>query len=138
MSQTKTAPRRRARTRSQGAWSRILRGLIVAVAVSAAGILVFALLMQWLKPSDGVIRVFNQILKLISIVVGVISAVGRGGEKGLVRGAAVGLLYMGLGVSLYALLTGQNLPFTSYLGDLGMGLAGGGLTGMILSNLAAK
>ena len=68
----------------------------------------------------------------------VIAAVGRGGEKGLLRGAAVGLLYMGLGVSLYALLTGQNLPFTSYLGDLGMGLAGGGLTGMILSNLSAK
>ena len=138
MSQTKTAPRRRARTQSQGAWSRILRGLIVAVAVSAAGILLFALLMQWFKPSDSVIRVFNQILKLASIVAGVIAAVKRGGEKGLIRGAAVGLIYMALGVSLYALLTGQNLPFTSYLGDLGMGLAGGGLTGMILSNLAAK
>ncbi len=138
MSQAKTAPRRRSRAHTQSAWGRILRGLIVAVAVSAAGILVFALLMQWFKPSDSVIRVFNQVLKLVSIVVGVISAVGRGGEKGLMRGAAVGLLYMGLGVSLYALLTGQNLPFTSYLGDLGMGLAGGGLTGMILSNLSAK
>lgn len=138
MSQTKTATRRRAPVRTQGAWGRILKGLIVAVAVSAGGILLFALLMQWLKPSDGVIRVFNQILKLASIVAGVWSAVGRGGEKGLLRGAAVGLLYMGLGVSLYAVLTGQNLPVTSYLGDLGMGVAGGGLTGMILSNLSAK
>ena len=138
MSQTKTAPRRRATVRTQGTWGRIFKGLIVAVAVSAGGILLFALLMQWLKPSDGVIRVFNQVLKLVSIVAGVWSAVGRGGEKGLIRGAAVGLLYMGLGVSLYALLTGQNLPATSYLGDLGMGVAGGGLTGMILSNLSAK
>jgi putative membrane protein (TIGR04086 family) len=138
MSQTKTATHRRAPARTQGAWGRILKGLIVAVAVSAGGILLFALLMQWLKPSDGVIRVFNQILKLASIVAGVWSAVGRGGEKGLIRGAAVGLLYMGLGVSLYAVLTGQNLPATSYLGDLGMGVAGGGLTGMILSNLSAK
>ncbi len=138
MSQAKATPRRRSRTPTQSAWGRILRGLIVAVGVSAAGILVFALLMQWVKPSDGVIRVFNQVLKLVSIVIGVIAAVGRGGEKGLLRGAAVGLLYMGLGVSLYALLTGQNLPFTSYLGDLGMGLAGGGLSGMILSNLSAK
>ncbi len=138
MSQAKAASHRRTHARNQSAWGRILKGLLVAVAVSAAGILVFALLMQWLKPSDGVIRVFNQILKLASIVIGVIAAVGRGGEKGLLRGAAVGLLYMGLGVCLYAVLTGQQLPITAYLGDLGMGLAGGGLTGMILSNLSAK
>ena len=138
MSQAKAAPHRRTHARNLGAWGRILKGLLVAVAVSAAGILVFALLMQWLKPSDGVIRVFNQVLKLASIVIGVIAAVGRGGEKGLLRGAAVGLLYMGLGVCLYAVLTGQQLPITAYLGDLGMGLAGGGLTGMILSNLSVK
>lgn len=138
MSQSSATPRRRTRLQSRGAWGRVLRGLIVSVAVSAAGVLLFALIMQWLKPSDEVIRIFNQVLKLLSIVAGTYAAVGRGGEKGLIRGAAVGLLYMGLGVALYALLTGQNLPFTSYLGDLGMGVAGGGLCGMILSNLSAK
>lgn len=138
MSQARTASRRRTRSRSQGAWGRIIKGLLVAVAVSAVGILLFALLMQWLKPSDTVIRVFNQVLKLLSIAIGVYAAVGRAGEKGLIRGAAIGLLYMGLGEALYAVLTGQSLPVTAYLGSLGMGVAGGGLMGMILSNLTAK
>ena len=59
-------------------------------------------------------------------------------EKGLIRGAAVGLCYMGLGVALYALLSGQQASFSSYLADLAMGVAGGGIVGMILSNISAK
>ena len=36
-------------------------------------------------------------------------------------GALLGLIYMALGVGLYALLSGQQLPFTAYLSDLAMG-----------------
>ena len=50
--------------------------------------------------------------------------------------AAVGLLYMALGVALYALLSGQQASATAYLADLGMGVAAGGVVGMILSNLS--
>ena len=45
---------------------------------------------------------------------------------------------MGLGVALYALLSGQQASFSSYLADLAMGVAGGGIVGMILSNISAK
>ena len=38
-----------------------------------------------------------------------------------------------LGVGLYALLSGQQLPLTAYLSDLAMGVAGGGIAGAILS-----
>ena len=95
-------------------------------------------MLKFMKPSDGVIRVFNQVLKLLSIALGVWSAVGRGGEKGLMRGAAVGLGYMGLGVALYALLSGQQAAVSSYLADLAMGVAGGGIVGTILSNISPK
>ena len=119
-------------------WMRILKGLGAAVAVTLAGVAVFALLMQWIRPSDGVVRIFNQVLKLAAIAVGVLVAVGRGGEGGLLRGAAVGLLYMAVGVALYALLSGQQAPFSAYLADLGMGVAGGGIVGMIVSNLPSR
>ena len=75
---------------------------------------------------------------LPGIALGVAAAVGRGGEGGLLRGAAVGLAYMGLGVALYALLSGQQAAFSSYLADLGMGIAGGGIVGAILSNISPK
>ena len=114
---------------------RLLKGLLTAVGVTIAGVAVFALLMQWLRPAESVVRIINQVLKLASIGAGVYVAVGRGCEGGLLRGALVGLVYMVIGGGMYALLSGQSAPVSAYLADLGMGVAGGGIVGMILSNL---
>ncbi len=129
--------RRRAAAYTGSPLKRLIRGLLVAVGVTLACILLFALLMQWLKPSDTVVRVVNQLIKLGSIFAGVWAYVGRGGEKGLLRGALVGLAYMALGVGLYALLSGQSLPLSAYLSDLLMGVAGGGVAGAVIANLRA-
>ena len=130
--------RYRTRRKEAASGMRLLRGLGASVLVTLVSVAVFALLMQWVKPSDEVIRIFNQVLKLLSIAVGVYVAVGRGCEGGLLRGAAVGLLYMAVGVASYALLSGQQAPFASYLADLGMGIVSGGIVGMILSNIFPK
>ena len=139
MTSTTTARRtgRSPNKRRTGApvWLRLIRGLGVSVLVTIAGVAIFALLMQWIRPEDGTVRIFNQVLKLLSIGAGVYVAVGRGQEGGLLRGALVGLLYMAVGVGLYALLSGQAAPATAYLADLAMGVAAGGIVGMILSNL---
>ena len=125
---------RRAGAYPPNKWARLVRGLLCAIGVTLLGVLIFALLMQWLRPSDAVIRVVNQAIKLLAILVGVWVSVGRGGERGLMRGALLGLIYMGLGVCLYALLSGQQLPLTAYLADLAMGVAGGGIAGMLIGN----
>ncbi len=139
MPATYTAPgaskptRRRSRRRAHG--PRILQGLLVSIGVTLACVLLFALLMQWLRPSDTVIRVVNQLIKLASIFAGVWVMVGRGGDRGLMWGAALGLCYMAIGVGLYALLSGQQLPISAYLSDIAMGIAGGGIAGAILSGV---
>lgn len=139
MAQTRPGTRARHKGTRQGASGQsVLKGLVIAVLITAVAVVLFALLMQWIKPSDGVIRVVNQIVKLVSIAGGVFFAVGRGGENGLLRGAAIGFLYMALGVVLYAVLSGQQVGWTAYVADLAMGIAGGGITGMLLSNLPRK
>ena len=137
MTKTISANRRRPHgTRNQPPVGlRILKGLLAAIGVTVAGVAVFALLMQWLRPAENVVRIINQVLKLLSIGTGVYVCVGRGCEGGLIKGALVGLLYMALGVGVYALLSGQSASMSAYLADLGMGVAGGGIVGMILSNM---
>ena len=127
--------RRRAGRRRQTVGARLLRGLLVSIGVTLACVLLFALLMQWLRPSDTVIRVVNQLLKLGSIFAGVWAMIGRGGDRGLMLGALLGLCYMGLGVALYALLSGQQLPITAYLSDVAMGIAGGGISGALIGGM---
>ncbi len=132
---TKTTARSRRHSGAAPSWMRVLKGLGAAILVTVAGVALFALLMQWLRPTEDLVRIVNQLLKLVSIGVGVTIAVGRGCEGGLLRGALVGLMYMAIGVGVYALLSGQGAPASAYLADLGMGVAGGGIVGMILSNM---
>ena len=134
MTRTASARRKHTGRHVSPMWMRILKGLGVALLVTVAGVAVFALLMQWLRPTEAVVRIVNQVLKLISVGVGVYVAVGKGCEGGLLKGALVGLLYMAVGVGVYALLSGQGAPVSAYLADLGMGIAGGGIVGMLLSN----
>ena len=127
--------RRRSRRRQQNTGALLLRGLLVSVGVTLACVLVFALLMQWLKPGDSAVRIVNQLIKLGSIFAGVKAMLGRGSEKALLHGALLGLVYMALGVGLFAILSGQQLPWTAYLSDIAMGIAGGGISGAIIGGL---
>ena len=130
----RTMRRSARRARSGGALSAVLRGVLVAAAVTVLGVVLFALLLNWWDVSDRAITAINQVVKFVSILAGVTSAL-RAGEKGsAMRGACVGVLYMALGIACYCLLMGENPSLTSYLADLGMGVASGGLFGMILTS----
>ena len=128
-----STPRRRRRSRTRASlWGLLVRGLLTSIAVTLGCVLVFALLMQWLKPADNVIRIVNQLIKLAAIFVGVRAMLGRSSENSLLLGALLGLFYMALGVGLYALLSGQHVPWTAYLSDIAMGIAGGGIAGALV------
>ena len=108
------------------------RGLALAVAATVAAVLLFAVVISLTDPGDGVIRVINQLIKVGAIFLGVRTMVSRGDESGIRRGALLGLVYMGVGVLLYALLSGQQVTWMGYLIDVLMGVVAGGLSGMLL------
>ena len=114
------------------------RGLVISVLATAAAVIVFALIISFVDMGDGVIRVVNQLIKAAAVFLGVKTIVPRGDETGIRRGALLGLLYMGLGVLVYALLTQQKISWQGYLVDVLMGVAAGGLSGMLLGSLRAK
>ncbi len=114
------------------------RGLAVSVLATAAAVIVFALIISFVDMSDGVIQAVNQLIKASAVFLGVKTIVPRGDDGGIRRGALLGLVYMGLGVLLYALLTQQKISWTGYLIDVLMGVAAGGLSGMLLGSLRGK
>ena len=89
---------RRTTTRARrGGSMQLLRGLGAAMLTTIIVVAVFALLMQWVKPTEDTVRIFNQLLKVVSVAIGTYIAVGRGQEGGLLRGSLIGLLYLALG-----------------------------------------
>ena len=129
----RTMRRSARRARGGGALSAVLRGVLVAAAVTVLGVVLFALLLNWWDASDRAITAINQVVKFVSILAGVMSALRAGDKGSAMRGACVGVLYMALGIACYCLLMGQSPKLTGYLADLGMGIAAGGLFGMILT-----
>ena len=111
--------------------SGVMAVLLLAALFTAAAVIVFALVLSFARLSDGVIRAVNQVIKLVAIYLGVRAAVGTGTGRPLLRGMLVGLIYMAVGVMLYAVLTAQHLSAYAYAADILMGVAAGGLIAML-------
>lgn len=112
----------------------ILKGLLAAVAVTLTGMLLIALLTVFLRISDGLLGTLNQLLKALAVITGVAVSVGRGGSRGFLTGAAVGLAYMIAGYALYVFLGGPYSA-SAMLGEILLGAAIGAVTGSIMANL---
>ena len=116
----------------------LLRGVATAVAATVLMVCVFAVIIGFADIGDQAIRIVNQVIKAAAVVLGVCAATARGDKAAPRRGALIGLIYMALGVLLYALLTGQRLTVWGYLVDVLMGVAAGGLTGMARAGMTPR
>lgn len=113
----------------------LLRGLLLSVAVTLAGMLALASLVVWGNLGDKALEALNQALKLIAIAAGVFGAVRLGGRHGLAKGGCVGLMYIALGYGVCALF-GELLVTPAMLAlEMAMGLAIGALCGACAANL---
>ena len=121
--------------RVSGKGTALWRGLLLSIAATAAAVILFAVVISFVDIQDGLIRVVNQVIKIGAIFLGVYTIVPRGDSTGIRRGALLGLLYMGVGVLVYALLSQQQMTWLGYLTDVLMGVAAGGLSGMLLGSL---
>ena len=121
------------RGKGKSALAAVLRGVLIAACMTVVAIAVFALLLNWWDAGDRTITAINQVVKFASILAGVASALGPGGEGGTLRGCCVGFLYMAAGIVCYSMLMGHGPQMTGYIADLGMGIAAGGLFGMIMT-----
>ena len=130
------AIRKMKRKQKAGNW--LLKGLLVSVAVTVAAVVIFAVIIGLTNLPDSVIRIVNQVIKVGAVFAGVYAAVPRGSDNAIRKGVVIGLVYMGVGVLLYALLSGQQLTVFSWLLDILMGIAAGGLSGMIVGSMQGK
>ena len=116
----------------------ILKGLLIAAAITIFGMLLIAFITVFTRVSDNLLTVLNQTLKILSIIIGTWFAVGKGGRRGFVTGTVTALLYMIIGYSMYVLLGGGAYSFPGMLGEMLMGAAVGAVTGAVLANLQPK
>ena len=116
----------------------LLKGLLIAVALTLACMLGMAAALVYLQMSDHLLTVLNQVVKLLAIALGTCAAVPRGGSRGFLTGVEIALLYMALGYGLYVMLGGGSFAVGNMLGEMLLGSAVGAVTGAVRANLSPK
>ena len=115
-----------------GFFASVIKGALFSVCVMLFCVLAFALIYGAAGLTNTVIKPVNQVIKVLAIFVG---TVRFRGDKGLLRGAVIGVLTIAVSYLLFALIGGIRLIGVGFLFDLIFGLAAGGLSGAISVNL---
>lgn len=114
------------------------KGLLAAVSVTLAAMVLLAALIMVVAISDGALLIVNQLVKLTAVFLGAKTAVGIGGRRGFALGASVGLLYMVFGYALYSLLDGALAGAQLMAAEFAIGAGAGGLSGAICANMKPR
>ncbi len=116
----------------------IIKGSLIALCISLVGILIFAFILKFASISDKAIRPINQIIKGVSVLVGVFVAMRKVDKMGLVGGLLIGLVYTILAFVVFSILDG-NFEFNlTLLNDLLFGGIMGAICGIIAVNVKRR
>ncbi len=115
--------------REQGFFGQFIKGVITAVAVTLIAVLAFALVLSLTSLSDGVIKPVNQFIKLASVFCG--AAVAVKGDKGFLKGAAIGATSSLITFLVFGLIGGGLSFGLAFFIDIACAAVMGGLSGAI-------
>ena len=110
-----------------------MKGVIVALLFSIVAVLIFAAIISAFNLSSGVIKPVNVLIKIVSVSVGVFIAVR--GDKGLLKGALLGVIITVLALTLFSIIGGESAFTSSIIWELLLGAAIGAISGIFSVNL---
>ena len=122
----------------KAAFLKAAKGVCVATGTTLLCMVLLALAVVFLRVSDNALFLLNQLSKVASIFMGAYFAVGPGGQRGFVTGAAVGFVYMVLGYGIYWAFHGSVSAPLVMLGEMLLGAVLGALSGAVVANLRPR
>ena len=122
----------------KAAFLKAAKGVCVATGTTLLCMVLLALAVVFLCVSDNALFLLNQLSKVASIFMGAYFAVGPGGQRGFVTGAAVGFVYMVLGYGIYWAFHGSVSAPLVMLGEMLLGAVLGALSGAVVANLRPR
>ena len=115
----------------------IIRGVLIALIVSMLGVLILELIVKLTSIGNEVILPINQVLKILSLLLGCVFGI-KEKEKGALKGGMIGLIYSLLAIFVFLILnktlSGSSINYI----DLVSGLTAGILSGIIAVNFKRK
>ena len=118
-----------------GLFVHILKGAFIALGVSLVGVLIFAFLLKFTSIPASVISPANQVIKAVSIFLGVFLGLRKQKEMGLVSGLLIGLAFTIIAFLTFSALDGHFTFDRTLLNDVIFGTIMGAICGIICVNI---
>ena len=113
----------------------IVKGVLIGLCVALVGILLFAFILRFTSVSDKIIAPVNQVIKGVSIFLGVFVGLKKIKKNGLLFGFLIGLFFTIVAFLVFSLLDGAFNFDRTFVNDLIFGSVIGALCGIICVNL---
>ena len=121
-------------TTKKNSFLNYLKGALTAVSATLIMILLFAVIVRFFNVSDSWIFPINQVIKVISIILGLVVML-KDNSKGFLKGLILGLIYFVLSFLIFSILQGKFSISIKNLYDLILTTLMGGLAGIIIVNI---
>ena len=119
----------------KGITKKIIKGTLFSLCFSLCFILLFALCLKFTGISENLITPINQVIKGVSIFLGVFLALKSENKYGLVCGLLIGFLFTILAFFTFSILSGSFDFSKTFFTDMIFGAIIGGICGIICVNL---
>lgn len=116
-------------------WVSLFSGVLLAISSTLIMILLFALLIRFFNISESAIFPINQVIKIISVFLGVFVVLKNFNRNGFLKGILLGLLYYVLSTIVFSILQGAFSFKLNNILDLILTSFIGGIIGIIVVNV---
>ncbi len=113
----------------------LIKGTLIALCISLVLVLVFAFLLKFTNIPDSAIFPVNQVIKGVSVFLGVFLSLRKSKELGLVSGLLIGFIYTILAFLVFSALSRTFTFDITLLTDVVCGAVIGAICGIICVNI---
>ncbi len=111
----------------------VIKGLIISLIFTMFFICIFALLISVFNIPNQAIKPINQLIKILSVFIGCFFSIS--GDKGLLKGLILGTVITLITYLIFSIIAKTNVFSVSILWEILLGIAVGGLSGIISVNV---
>lgn len=125
-------------TKGSGFFKCLLKGSLMALSISLILICIFAFVLRFCDISSDAIKPINQVIKIVSILIGCFYGLKKATEMGFITGFSIGILYTILAFVVFSILNGGFVFERTIINDLIFGGIAGAVAGIIAVNFKKK
>ena len=112
----------------------VAKGVLLAVCLTVVLVLILAVVYKFVDLSDSVIKIINQIIKVVSIGFGVFICLKKDKSKGMLKGSIIGSVYMLVSFLVFSILVSTFNFSITILYDMIFGALLGLIFGVVFVN----